>query len=193
MEKTDFQLSYTLSKDLPTPLYTQLVNAVISAVDRGVLQEGQIMPSINSLSSHYGVGRSTIEKGYCLLRDLGVLESRRGKGFFISKPAATQSRILFLFSEFCTYEKMIFNAFSKILGSDAEIEMAVYHSDPINFARIIHERKGSHSHYLFVPKFSGNSSEEHRILGELPEHKVILLDLKPDESGFLGGKEHSCN
>lgn len=136
-------------------LYSQVRDAVLEAVRKGELIDGQKLPSINSLSAHLRVSRSTIEKGYCDLIRKGIIESHRGKGFFVKNAEVFASpRIIFFFSKFSGYEKMIFDAFSQVLGRITTIEMVVYHNDVKNLSRIIKEMKTSFSHYLIVPGFS---------------------------------------
>ncbi len=175
-QKLGFPFSFCIDKNSPHPIYQQLVSAVTFAIREGYLKKGQIMPSINFLSTYYEVSRSTIEKAYNELRDKALLGSHPGKGFFIiDEGSDSYRRILFMFNVFETYQKTIFKAFSQILGPDVIIEMAIYNRDPVCFERILHEKKDGYSHYLIVPEFLGDSTEAHRMISRLPKHKVVLL------------------
>ena len=177
MDKPAFQFIYTVDRNLPMPIYLQLVKAVVTAIQDGYLRKGQLMPSINILSSHYCVTRSTIEKGYTELRDMGILSSHRGKGFFVEDPARnSERRVLFLFNALRSYQQMIFDAFSKLLGTHAAIDMVIYDNDPVYFTKVLKEKRDSYAHYLIVPGFSGDSSEAYCTIDSLPSQKLILLE-----------------
>src|SRR3546814_8045742 len=67
-----------------TPKYQQLANAVINALEKGKIQKGDMLPSINELSYVLEISRDTAEKGYKHLKQLGVLGSVPGKGYYIA-------------------------------------------------------------------------------------------------------------
>ena len=176
MPKSTFYLRYTIDKEFPTPVYIQLVRAVVYAIQDGFLKKGQVMPSINSLSSHYLVTRSTIEKGYAELRDMGILGSHHGKGFFVKDTEVTQSkRILFLANTANNYQRAIYDSFSKTLGPDAKIEVVIYDNDPGYFTKIMKDRTDDYSHYFIIPYFSGDGTQALRLIDRLPKHKLVLF------------------
>ena len=65
------------------PKYLQVVNAIISDIEEGILKHGQRIPSINETSEMYYLSRDTVEKAYKELRERGIINSVRGKGNYI--------------------------------------------------------------------------------------------------------------
>ena len=66
------------------PLYLQLMEQVRYAVETGVLQDGDLMPSIRALAEELVISHNTVAKAYMELQHEGLLELRHGSGAYIS-------------------------------------------------------------------------------------------------------------
>lgn len=65
------------------PVYKQIVEQVCRAIDAGVYQPGESLPSQRVLAAEIRVNPNTVQRAFEeLLRD-GVIESRRGLGVFV--------------------------------------------------------------------------------------------------------------
>lgn len=70
----------------PTPIYTQLINQIKKLIVKGELKTGEMLPSVRSLAGDLGVNMHTVNKGYNLLVDEGILvKSQRGYMVEITK------------------------------------------------------------------------------------------------------------
>lgn len=65
------------------PLYLRLADSVEHAVKRRRLRPGDVLPPERQFALALRVGRSTVVRGYELLRERGVVESRQGSGTWI--------------------------------------------------------------------------------------------------------------
>ena len=74
------------------PLYLQLMEQVRHAVETGVLQEGDLMPSIRALAEELVISHNTVAKAYVELQHEGLLELRHGSGAYITAPRNAKSR-----------------------------------------------------------------------------------------------------
>lgn len=75
----------------PIPIYTQLINQIKKAVVKGELETGEMLPSVRSLAGDLGVNMHTVNKGYNLLVDEGVLvKSQRGYMVEITKEPSNE-------------------------------------------------------------------------------------------------------
>jgi|SRR6185437_5892765 len=74
------------------PLYIQLMEQVRHAVETGVLQDGDQMPSIRSLAEELVISHNTVAKAYGELEHEGLLDLRHGSGAYISAPRAAKAR-----------------------------------------------------------------------------------------------------
>jgi GntR family transcriptional regulator len=67
------------------PVYLQLVDQIKSAAASGVLQAGELLPSIRPLAEQLRINRNTVSKAYGELESQGVIETVAGKGCFVTE------------------------------------------------------------------------------------------------------------
>ena len=83
------------------------------------------MPSINEVSFHYYISRITVEKGYNYLKSIGIIESIRGKGFFINVDSIPVTyRIFLLFNKLSEHKKIIYE-FLKVSDYQKQMEPSI--------------------------------------------------------------------
>jgi GntR family transcriptional regulator len=66
------------------PLYLQLVEQVRHALEVGILQPGDTLPTVRALAGELTIAPNTIVKAYGELERLGLIESRAGAGTTVS-------------------------------------------------------------------------------------------------------------
>ena len=69
------------------PIYRQLRGRVVAMILDGLLQEGEPLPSVRTVAAENRVNPLTVLKSYQELVDQGIVESRRGRGMFITAGA----------------------------------------------------------------------------------------------------------
>ena len=69
------------SESLQNQIYRQIREMILS----GDLLSGEMIPSIRSLAREQKVSVVTVQRGYEILESEGLINSRRGKGFFVSQ------------------------------------------------------------------------------------------------------------
>ena len=67
------------------PIYRQLRDLVAEMILDRVLHEGDPLPSVRNVAAEYRVNPLTVLKAYQQLVDEGLVESRRGRGMFITR------------------------------------------------------------------------------------------------------------
>ena len=75
--------SQVLSREGGESLVEQIVRTVQARIDDKLLRTGARMPSIRQFAETHGVSRFTVVEAYDRLVARGLLESRRGSGFFV--------------------------------------------------------------------------------------------------------------
>jgi GntR family transcriptional regulator len=65
------------------PIYKQMVNAIVTAIETHAIQVGDKLPSIRELSAQLKINPNTTAKVYRELELRGFLESRAGAGCFV--------------------------------------------------------------------------------------------------------------
>lgn len=68
-------------------IYLQIGEMIETDILRGILLEGEQVPSTNELAKRYTINPATAAKGVNLLVDEGILYKRRGIGMFVSDGA----------------------------------------------------------------------------------------------------------
>ena len=79
---------FTIDVMSRVPVYEQLIKQVEDQVLKGIMKEGDKMPSVRSLSMELSTNPNTIQKAYMELDRRGILVSVPGKGSFISAEAS---------------------------------------------------------------------------------------------------------
>ncbi|MBI4658949.1 MAG: GntR family transcriptional regulator [Verrucomicrobia bacterium] len=67
------------------PAYLQLAEQIKYAAATGVLRPGEALPSIRPLAEDLRINRNTVAKAYAELESEGVIETRQGKGCFVTE------------------------------------------------------------------------------------------------------------
>jgi DNA-binding transcriptional regulator YhcF (GntR family) len=160
-----------------TPKYLQLANSIIKAIGEGKIQKDELLPSINELSFEFEISRDTAEKGYKHLKNIGILGSVPGKGYFVKNTEVGQHlKIFLLFNKLSPHKKIVYDAFVASLGELASIDFYIYNNDFAFFKRLIHNKKNDYTHYVIIPHFLDGGENAHEIINTLPKEKLVLMD-----------------
>lgn len=69
------------------PIYQQLADHLAAELLDGSPVAGQAMPSVRALAAEHLLNPLTVNRGLQALADEGLLENRRGLGFFVTEGA----------------------------------------------------------------------------------------------------------
>ncbi len=78
--------------DQRQPLYQQLADRLSAQLLDGDPPEGEAMPSVRTLAGRYLLNPLTVSRALQALDDEGLLENRRGIGFFVNTGAGARLR-----------------------------------------------------------------------------------------------------
>lgn len=179
--KTNSKIDYIkIDKLSLTPKYKQIVDSVQNGIKENVLRKGDPMPSIKELSCHYGISKVTIEKGYSVLRKMGILQSYQGKGYFIANASVTDNlKVFLLFNKLSAHKEKIYDNFVQTLGEDVVIDFYVYNNDYELFKKILNEHKDNYTHYVIIPHFIDKEEEGYQaLLEQIPKEKLVIVGKK---------------
>lgn len=166
------------------PKYKQVMDSILKSINNGALSLGEKIPSINELSEEHLLSRDTVEKAYGLLKKQHIIESVKGKGYYIAKTdLAIKVNVLFLINKLSTYKMRIFNAFVNELGTNAKVDLDIYHCEPLVFSKILENKKTLYDHVVIMPHFK-NENMQHmgctddilKSILSIPNEKLIVLD-----------------
>jgi GntR family transcriptional regulator len=85
-------MAIRIRPDSQVPIYEQIADQIVFAVATNDIAPGDQMPSVRDLSVQLTVNPNTVVRAYQELERLGVIESARGRGMFVSDDAAKRCR-----------------------------------------------------------------------------------------------------
>ncbi len=160
-----------------TPKYLQIANSVIKAIGEEKIRKDDLLPSINELSFEFEISRDTAEKGYKHLKQIGILGSVPGKGYFIKSTEINQPlKIFLLFNKLSVHKKILYDSFINVLGGMASIDFYIYDNDFAFFKRLIQNNKNDYTHYVIIPHFLEGGENAYETINSIPKDKLVLLD-----------------
>ncbi len=72
-------------------LYLKVANILRSRISKGLWRDGERIPNIMALCTEFNVGRITVRQALQLLSEEGLIDSRRGRGTFVTSAHANAS------------------------------------------------------------------------------------------------------
>ncbi|MBV8683626.1 MAG: GntR family transcriptional regulator [Caulobacteraceae bacterium] len=69
------------------PIYRQIRDRVVAMILDGVVADGDPLPSVRAVAAESRVNPLTVLKGYQQLADEHLVETRRGRGMFVTEGA----------------------------------------------------------------------------------------------------------
>lgn len=73
-------------------IFQQIADTLSHRILEGTLQAGDRVPSVRDLSEEFEVNRNTLLRTYSLLSDAGIIDNKRGVGFFVADDAVDRIR-----------------------------------------------------------------------------------------------------
>lgn len=172
-------INLEISEGSSVPKYKQIFNSIINKIETGHIKYGQKLPSINRLSFDYFLARDTVEKAYLALKKKGVIESVKGKGYYVINSAPeSQIKVLVLFNKLSVYKREIFNEMTRVLGDRVNVDFYIYHCDYDLFAKLLEEHSEGYSYYVLMPHFNKELDMKayNTLLKKIQREKIIILD-----------------
>src|SRR5437868_1518173 len=87
-------INFRLNTHSGVPPYLQIVQQVKQALQVGILQQGDQLPTVKDVVAHVAINPNTVFKAYRELESLGLVEGRTGSGTFVKKrPAGPSAQV----------------------------------------------------------------------------------------------------
>jgi GntR family transcriptional regulator len=86
-------MKISIDIDDPAPPFAQLIAQVKAAVQSGLLQPGEPLPSIRQLAHDLALNLKTVAKAYRLLERDAVIQTRGYRGSFVHADAAANCQV----------------------------------------------------------------------------------------------------
>lgn len=149
----------------------QLADAIRTSISSGEFKEGDVLPSINKISSEYNLARDTVYKAFQDLKDKGIIESAPTKGYFVTK---TVNNIFVLLDIFSPYKDDFYKELISHLPLNYRLDLYFHHYNERFFNNIILESLGRYDLYMVTNLQNDIYSD---VLDRLDNSKVLVIDL----------------
>lgn len=176
----------TINDFSSTPKYLQIVNYIVDRIDYNAIRPGEKLPSLYELCAELNVSKRTVERAYDHLRKQDIIGGVHGKGYYInSRQSGRGLKILLLFNELSTHQKVVYDAFMNELGTDfngvpVAVDLFTYNNNYHIFEDLLLKHWAGYSHYIITPCFDNDQKKTAQLLDRLPKEKLILLDKQVD-------------
>lgn len=175
-----------IEEDSRIPKYKQIVDSIIHNITVGNLAFNDKIPSINALSEEYYLSRDTVERAYGILKDRKIINSIRGKGYYISADKMDSNlNVLFLINKLSNYKMKMFHSFMDNIGPNCNINLQVYHCDESLFLNVLNKNEFVYDYYVIALHFKTETlqhisytNEVIKSVKKIPSKKLIILDNK---------------
>lgn len=84
-------ITFRLNTHSGVPPYLQIVQQVKQALQVGILEPGDQLPTVKEVVGHVAINPNTVAKAYRELEMLGITEGRTGSGTFVKQRPAGPS------------------------------------------------------------------------------------------------------
>ncbi len=171
---SDFQLNIDSTRG-QTKLQ-QLVHSITEAISNGNLKTGDVLPSVNQLSSESGFSRDTVFKAYRMLKKRGIIESTPQKGYFV---ASESVKVFMLLDDFSAFKEQLYQSFRLNLPENVSVDLLFHHYNKTVFRQLIQSSIGRYSVYIIM-----NISNENidPVLKKIDPKKLLILDMGNPET-----------
>ncbi len=170
--KTDF-----LPNDRIRPTkYMQVVNAIVSDIEQGVLNLGDRLPSINEACAEWYLSKDSVKRAYETLYQLGFVTSVYRKGFFIAgQPKRHALRVLLVTGQLTDSVKQLHDAITANLSRDVILDICSYNYQRQLLCQLLGKHLGDYHYFVLMPHLIGQDSATLQCLRNVPGQQLILV------------------
>ena len=156
------------------PVYKQIVQSVLDGIMDKRISVGMKMPSIHKIRKEFGLAPGTVIRAYEVLREMSIISSLQGKGYYISNIEIHQkTKVFLLFDRMNAYKETLYDVILHDLNPGIEADVFFHHYDLKRFDKLIRENTGKYTYFVIMPHFNEDVS---KILSKIPERKLIIID-----------------
>lgn len=157
----------------------QLVHSITEAISTGRLKVGNILPSVNQLSSESGFSRDTVFKAYNILKKRNIIESAPTKGYYV---ASESFKVFMLLDDFSAFKEQLYQSFRANLPESYSVDLLFHHYNPEVFHQLIQNSLGRYSMYV-VMNIDHKSVDP--ILEMIDPNKLLIIDMGKPVNGKM--------
>ena len=157
----------------------QLVHVLSEAIAHGELTVGDMLPSVNHLSSMSGFSRDTVFKAYRILKQRSLVDSAPTRGYFVT---GGNYRIFMLLDDFSSFKEQLYQSFRSCIPESYSVDLLFHHYNHEIFNQLVENSLGRYSAYV-VMNIDNKGMEP--VLEKIEPDRLLILDMgKPPEGSI---------
>ena len=179
------RLDIKVDRRSEVPIYKQIRRAIENSISDSKFQMGDQLPSTQTLATGLGLSLGTVSRAYNELKELGIISSKQGKGYYISSMDFDKhKRVFLLFDRINAYKEILYDSFRNEFDTRTDIKVFFHHYNINQFEKLIRENLGRYSHYVLMPHLNESIN---KIVKIIPENKTVFLDNLPGDLNTKAG------
>jgi DNA-binding transcriptional regulator YhcF (GntR family) len=157
----------------------QLVHFITEAIGAGKLKIGDVLPSVNHLSSESGFSRDTVFKAYRILKKQNIIESAPAKGYYVANESFT---VFMLLDDFSAFKEQLYQSFRANLPESYSVDLLFHHYNREIFHQLVQNSLGRYSMYVIM---NIDHKSVDSLLEKIDPNKLLIIDMGRPENGKM--------
>lgn len=165
------KLPFRIAEKAGQPKIQQLIHSITGAIGSGNLKEGDLLPSVNQLSSESGFSRDTVFKAYQILKKRNIIESAPTRGYFVK---GNSFNVFMLLDDFSAFKEQLYKSFRQNLPRNFTVDLLFHHYNREVFNQLVQNSLDRYSIYI-VMNIDNRGMEP--VLDKIDPPKLLILDM----------------
>jgi len=111
------------------------------------------------------------------LRKKGVIESVRGKGYYVNQINNHKKiKVALILNKLSNYKRSIYYSLSETLGAKASVDVFIYNYSVEQFEEIVVNQMNNYDYFVILPHFKDDEADVVKVIKNIPKQKVLLVD-----------------
>ena len=159
-----------------SPKYLQVVNAIVSDIEKGVLSLGDRLPSINEACADWYLSKDSVKRAYETLHQWGFITSINRKGFFIAgQPNRHALRVLIVAGQLTDSVKQLHDAITANLNREVILDICSFNYQRQLLCQLLSKHLGDYHYFVLMPHLIGQDPATLQSLRNVPAGQLILI------------------
>lgn len=170
------KIDVSVNDQIRSPKYLQVVKAIVSDIEKGVLTMGDRLPSINEACAEWYLSKDSVKRAYETLYQQGFITSINRKGYFIAgQPKRHALRVLIVTGQLTDSVKQLHDAIAANLSREVILDVACYNYQRSLLCQLLGKHLGDYHYFVLMPHLIGHDPATLQCLRDVPSHKLILI------------------
>ncbi|MBN2610760.1 MAG: GntR family transcriptional regulator [Bacteroidales bacterium] len=149
---------------------SRLIDSISQSINQGIYSIGDPLPSVNMVSSRFGVSRDTVFKAYSQLKQRGLIGSTPAKGYYVTDP---NKKVFIFLDSFSPFKDDLYNSIIKNLPSGYKVDLGFHHYNPRVFETVLLDSIGRYNMFVVM---NFNNEKISGILRKIDPGRLLILD-----------------